>query len=210
MSEYWITRDDTIYCDGDASVDTPNHEAVVRKHCFDIVHAAMQESNNAAVNRVASGLNCLLEDNVLDAPMLRMIINDTADELVYDKLAMEEEVDDIYSFIFKHIHLEHEWMFDAMCDRDIGDLRVYGVEKLGWHRIQGDSIQTANVSSRNLREITEGLYSVFLDGYGQDPATMSFDIEAAGVFFTGVPFHAIAAANVTGLARYRNRVAGMA
>src|SRR5690606_38482086 len=100
-----------------------------------------------------------------------------------------------------NIILEHAWMFDAMCDRDIGDLRVYGVKQLKWHRVLGREIQTANASPRNLREIARGLYEIL----HEECEMMSWDLEIDGVFFTDVPFHVIGSGNTSGLARYRNR-----
>lgn len=196
MSEFWLTPDGAIYCDGDAGVDVPNHEAVVRQRCLCEALGAMEQSDNEAVQAISHKLSLLAEDDIIDGPMVSETLNNFIDDLNRDGVLSNEEVDDIYSFIREHVDVE-EWILDVAFGTDSYDVRAYAIDRWGWHRVVDRIIQTNSVTPSSLKDIADGLY----DAYGEDCMRMKYTLEAGRLFVTDVPYMALESGDVSYIKR---------
>ena len=82
-----------------------------------------------------------------------------------------------------------------------GDAREYAMQELGWKRMVGNNIETWNLSSFDLGNIADGIWSA----YDEESERETFNIEVGSVrrMFWHVPYAVIAAGNLEALLPYR-------
>lgn len=188
--EFWITPDGVIYCDGDAGVDVPNHEAVVRQQCLSNLIDAMETSGNSQIVSLASEVQMALED-VVDLPMLREQLNLWVDNAYSEGQIDEKAADDIYDFIRARVDMPY-WEFEtALGMNDHIDERNNAIKLWGWHRVQHNNLTVAKLTRKLLSELADGLHECF----GEDVYSMKFNIETVEYGHMGlhcnVPYQAI-------------------
>jgi hypothetical protein len=123
---------------------------------------------------------------------------DTLDALKM-KAESEEEPRDIYEI------LETDYGFNTEeIEVVLGstDARIYGLKHLGWQRVNGNSVQTQTLTSRDLANIANGLW----DAYDEQCENAKFDIEveANKRFYTGIPYSVISSEQPAQVMRYKN------
>lgn len=146
MSEYWIFQDGTHeWCDGDAGVDVPNHEMVVRLHMAYEFNAAVEHDD--LLRRFT-----IEEDRLGDPSAVRELFCDTADALQKEGRLTDEQTDDVYAFLRAATGMSEQRMA-VMVDSNDSDARLFAVQHLGGYRVVGRHVETWQLSKSKLRTI---------------------------------------------------------
>jgi hypothetical protein len=70
-----------------------------------------------------------------------------------------------------------------------GDARKYAMEKWGWKRLEGRSVETWLLRSQDLKAIANGLYDAYDDEV--ETGTFTIYVQAAKTWFTDIPYNII-------------------
>lgn len=185
--EYWITKQgDVIYCDGDAGIDVPNHEMIVKAECLEIAIASLEMANDWRINHLIDAIRPLVEEGCIDTPMLRQAIFVTADSLNREGALSDDEVDDFLEWMRKRAGISEGWEWKCAWTDSI-DERKHAIDNWKWIRVAHRSVQLPNLRPATLRRLEEGLEEAF-----DDVERLRFHIEAGNQFFPDTPYMAIA------------------
>jgi hypothetical protein len=191
--EYWIIDDHTsVYCDGDAGVDVPNHTMVVVEKCISIMIESMHLSDNEAAQRMACVLDDYVEqqDGCYDLPMMGEIVCNELDHLcsqglICDHVGLRDLIEDAGV---------PEWILDiALNCRNAHDERRLAMEHWGWIRIVHANFNNGR-NVVNMHELTkDNLSRVASHFYREcgDDAIKDSDIEWHDGWAGDIPFRAI-------------------
>lgn len=142
--EYWIDNDgNEIFCDGDSGVDVPNHSMVVVSHCAHLLIDALVNEGSEFSYQVASVIEGIIYEDVIDCVMLRCTISDSVDEWVEMGLLTEDRACNVYEHIRNITGIDDEIVIIAVGKHD--DPREYGI-KIGWIRVVGNNINVQKLT----------------------------------------------------------------
>lgn len=181
MSEYWIKNDgDVVFCDGDADISTPNHEAVVIAFCLDMMIDRLGD------DPLSSEIYYFLEsftDEIIDTTALRAAINDQADYWERNGLLTSDQAADIYETLKNLTGLDEEIIEAAIGQHD--DPRVLGV-KFGWIRVINNNFDILKLD----RDTCNRMYDFAMEEseYGEwNIEVLSHGADKVRIFIMGVP-----------------------
>lgn len=181
--EYWIDENGTaLYADGD--VGDMNHEMYVLEQLI---------------------ANILMYFDIEIDEFKELDISEYYDELY-------EAIDDEYKSSFKaspdetikHI-LEEKGMknvedvFNAFIK---DDPREFALKNWGWKRVQGNNIQTMNLTSKDLKIINSGLWDIVGE---EEDETFDIEVYATHDVYEDVPVEVIESENPSKLLPYKRR-----
>lgn len=91
-----------------------------------------------------------------------------------------------------------------------GDIREYGMRRLGWVRVQGDNVQTWDLDKAKLNEIANGLWDAYAeeDEANMEGETFNIEVMSTGKYYTDVPWDVIAEQKMGELRQYDRDVTG--
>ncbi len=180
--DYWITdTDDTIFCDGDAGADVPNHEMVIVTHCVQLLIDALENNRDVFSVSLAMLLSQFQVEEVVDTVSLRCAINDSADEWVRSGALTYEESDNIYEVIEKRTELPPIIIHTAIGQNE--DSRVLGVQ-LGWIRVSGNNFDIKKLTRKNC----DRMYDFALENPEHDTWNIEvLDFGGKRTYFSSIP-----------------------
>ena len=140
MMEFWIQDTELVYCDGDAGVDVPNHETVVRVHILHDIISTLESSENSQCLEIISIMESHLCDGVPDIIAMRCQLNDFLEfdwsEVIADNVEYSE---DLLRSVFSN---------DFSGELD---LRLWACENLGWIRVVGNNVESWGFNRRQMK-----------------------------------------------------------
>lgn len=189
MSEYWIDETgDVTYCDGDAGVDVPNHEAVAVAHAAHLVADQIASKADGVGYAIIGIIDDHMED-VIDCIALRSDICNAVDEWLQNGDITEEEADDIYGMMVDRYGVDRD-LLSIITRNDRNDPRAYAVEKWDWIRVINDNFDVRTLDDEHLGRIRD-----FIDEEMEHkPKTVNIEVarhEESRVprFLMGIPTH---------------------
>lgn len=152
--EFWI--DDTgyvTYCDGDAGIDVPNHEAVVRRHAAGLLQSGLEAlpGDDPLTRDVLGVLTANLDaEGILDCVALRCGLSDL-DSLPYDETTSE---------VLARLTGVPELVVQLALQSEPNDVdpRDYAMEHWGWHRVVSRGRFHTIESWRVTRQLIKKMY----------------------------------------------------
>jgi hypothetical protein len=175
-NEWWIKDGVAVYADGDYG--DVNHEMLAEEEMLNRLGFDFEHYDEGPLTRDYA--SHLLRRHIKDLDdynsHLRKIYGD--DE---EAIAEAHQEADLYEYLlWKRLH-ENPKMNPDQAKQEMDeawkgfrDPRTYALKNFGWHRVNGNRIETYNMNENVLQEIAQGLY----DAYGEDAETMHFYIES--------------------------------
>ena len=189
--EYWIDENGSaIYCDGDAGVDVPNHEMIVKSRCISLAVHQLTESNDTLVARLLGCIEHLTEDDCIDTVAIREAILCEAD-VIAQEIDDEDLYDDPFEWMRKRCGISNRWEWQCAWGDHI-DERSHAKKYWGWIRVAHTHIEMADTKRSTIRRLKDGLYEAF----GEECESLSFHVEAGSHYFSCVPYMALDAMKV--------------
>ena len=184
--EWWIIDGQAIYADGD--VGDMNHSGYVMEHVAHEIADMMGYSFDDEFFEWGDIQTRIIENMVNEGELNQKILSDLTTKQ-FEKIALKNGVT--------------QEQLDAINDRI--DPRDYGMQHLGWKRVQGSNVQTFTMSSDDLRNIAQGLDDTLdEDIEGEDTRDPEYTIEvlATRKIYYGVPLSVINKANPMEIVTY--------
>jgi hypothetical protein len=140
MMEFWIQDTELVYCDGDAGVDVPNHETVVRVHVLQDIIGELESSEDSQCLEILSIMESHLHDGVPDIIAMKCDLNDCLEfdwsEVIADNVDYSEE------------------LLRSVFSNDFSgelDLRLWACEHLEWVRVVGNNVESWGFNRRQMK-----------------------------------------------------------
>lgn len=169
-AEFWIDDDgNEIFCDGDSAVDVPNHSMVIVNHCAHLLIDALMNEGSDFSYQVASIIEEIVTEDVIDCVMLRCAISDSIDEWVQMGLLTEDQACNVYEHIRNITGIDDEIVTIAVGQHD--DPRVYGT-KIGWIRVIGNNFNVHKLTCGVAERIQD-----FVSEHGKRGSKWNIEIE---------------------------------
>ncbi len=196
--EYWIIDGDVTYCDGDAGVDVPNHEAVVIAHIFSLITDALEAVGEHSIADIFH--RHITDEAVIDLIAFREDLNNSLDWWVREGIVTDEAAQDIDSYIAARVAgagIDRDMYNAAMksgnmsSDRD--HARDYGITGLKWIKVAGNNITLWDLDHTTVKNLERGLDRICeVEGVDFDRSVWDIEVKARNSkFLVGVPGIAI-------------------
>lgn len=161
--EYWITEDSVIYCDGDASVDVPNHEMVAMIHAAQLVIDEAESSSSESIGLLFDGLN----EHGLEAidGTLAQYFNDRTDDLFKCGLISQQQYDDWFEWIVSDLGIGRDLLTVATgCSRgtpnDV-DARKFAIAQWNWIWFAKDYATCRQIDQKTSERLYDALFEIY-------------------------------------------------
>lgn len=199
--EWWICDGEVEFADSD--IGERGHEAI-----------AIGRLANTFLNRMDIYVDdaAHLSDYV---PEIRQWLRDehadrfTEETIMNDPLECAREVLEEENRAYVNTNFTTPEQFNdawfCACGCGNHDARKYMVRYQGWKRVKGNDVETWNLTTRDLKEITDGLWEIHSQESVDDvPDDMEFNIEirSIGKYYTGIPWSVLKADDPIAVHRY--------
>jgi hypothetical protein len=191
QGEWWLQDGTAVFADSD--VGDINHEHLVIQHCVEHVLDCFEASGNEVLRALISGIRYFIEADGVDVVAIRTYINDESDSMQKNGDISMTVADDIYDYMLKESKAD-EQQFKIAMDEGYPDSRLYGVQHLGWIRVQQSNVEVWEINKTTLIQAANGLY----DAYGEDAelATYQVNDRKEDRLYSDVPYVVLANANM--------------
>jgi len=191
QGEWWLQDGTAVFADGD--VGDINHEHLVIQHCIEHVLDCFEYSSNGVLQAFISGIRQFIEDDGVDVVAIRTYINDESDSMQKNGDISMTVADDIYDYLLKESKADPQQFRIAMDEGD-PDSRLYGVQHLGWIRVQQSNVELWEINLTSLLNAANGLYDAY--GDAAELATYTVEDRKEDRLYTDVPYTVLANANM--------------
>jgi hypothetical protein len=191
--EWWFEDGQALFADGD--VGDTNHEGMVidrlKREIID------ELGGDASDSEYVEDFDAYAED------IFEHIGSDFTPEEIED---WKEE--DYFSVIKSYIlrvgsyELKEKFLYAYSSNKDA---REYALIHWGWQRVKGNVIQTQTLTSRDIKNISNGLYEAYGEQLEDPEVTFEIEVMATRSYYTEVPWPVIQKDDPTALNAYRAR-----
>jgi len=196
VGEWWITSTGrAIYADGD--IGDINHSNLIAVHCMRKVLRRFKASDEVILHAAHSYLEPLIKKDGVDIIAAREEMINLGDRLQRIGHITPEQDDDFFGYLQELSGCDKE-LLDCVFDVD-KDLRLYGVDKMRWHRVEGNNLDIWELTRKTLRTLSDGLWQAYNGRVeGQD---FNIEVRSERKMAVDVPWTAIAAEDVKWIRR---------
>lgn len=188
--EWWIIDGSASFADGD--IGDMNHEAYVISYARHSLADSDEEGEFLSwQEREATEIaESLAEQELFDVDKERIL---------------EECKSDPVGFLINHLdnsNIDQELFFVA--NGNHSDPRRYAIEKLGWKRLMGNTVETWHLTVSDLKNIGSGLWDAYGDqmedeAEAGDEPEFNIEVVSAKKVYWNVPFDVISRGDISGL-----------
>jgi hypothetical protein len=181
--EWWIVDGSAQFADGD--VGDMNHETYV----------IQSVQNKYVYDEFSRG-------DYIDWDGFKTKLAEEAKEEYLNEFGVETTEDDetLYLKKLNEMGMSTE---EYKIAEGMGDARKYGMEKLGWKRVQKNNIETQTLTADDLSDIKRGLYDI--EDNLLEETTFNIYVVSTGAYYTDVPFKAIEEGNLVSIIGLEDR-----
>jgi hypothetical protein len=198
--EHWILPDgEIIFCDGEASVETPNHDHVVVTRLQETLVTSLAETDVLFVRSLAAEL----QDVVGDIPYFREAMFNWWDanwENFPGVTAADADIDFYLQKISKMPAAEYDIACTGKCPtKELP--REYAVANWDWVRQQSTALELKTPNRKTLKRVSDALWEIYQDQV--ESALFAIDVYGTRRFYMDVPYDVLASGCPQKLLSYR-------